>query len=180
MRAKTFAQRRFFARPFRLRALLCVLAVSLFLVGGDQWLSGRVVSVPDGDTLEIYTGAGGRKRIRPYGVDCPELDQPGGARAAASAKALALFQKAGLTVMDHDRYDRGVAIVTLREGKVLNEELLRQGHASVYGYYCRTPRCTAWKKLEAEAKQAGLGLWAGPGPVPPWKWRQRNRPGRAR
>ena len=43
-------------------------------------LMGRVVKVADGDTVTIVVEGAGLRKIRLYGIDTPELDQPWGAK----------------------------------------------------------------------------------------------------
>lgn len=156
------------------RGIVRLLLLGLVLVAAfaaDTAFEGRVASVPDGDTLVVYTGSGATQRVRLYGVDCPELGQPSGPEAAKAAADLALFTKVALTVMDTDRYDRHVAVVTLPGGATLNEELLRQGLAWHYARYCAAPFCRDWKELEKKARAKRRGLWAQSRPQAPWKWR---------
>ncbi len=156
----------------RLIALgLCLIAGAFgFLV-----LPGRVISVADGDTLSIIDSGGSTSKIRLYGIDCPELKQAGGEAAAAFTRALAFFSNVEARRMDKDRHGRSVAIITLPDGRVLNEELLRSGHAWLYERYCKSPRCRYWKSLEAQARTEKRGLWRDKSPVPPWQWRRGKR-----
>ncbi len=149
-------------------------------MGGNHLLKGRVISVPDGDTLVLYLSAGGTERVRLYGVDSPELSQAGGEESSAFLRSLALYKKVDMDVRYKDPYGRSVAVVRLDDGRVLNEELLRHGQTWLYTRYCDAPQCTAWKKLEREAKQARLGLWQDAAPTPPWKWRGALRPKNSR
>jgi endonuclease YncB( thermonuclease family) len=163
-----FSKRRFMQLVF----LLLMAALGL---GGGLFLSGRVISVADGDTLTVLTRQAERQRIRLYGIDAPESGQAGGEAATAFARSKALFAEVELNVIDTDRYDRSVAIVTLPDGSILNEELIRHGHAWVYDAYCRQPICAKWRILEKEARIHKKGLWADKNPMPPWNWRKNNR-----
>ena len=163
---------RLLPRGMRGRARLALLVLALLAaLAGNAALEGRVVSVPDGDTLVVYTGAGRTRRVRLYGVDCPELAQPFGPEAARAAEALALFKTVALTVMDEDRYGRLVAVVALENGETLNEALLRQGLAWHYGRFCKAPVCRGWKALEQGARKERVGLWRQKAPEAPWRWR---------
>lgn len=159
--ALLFARKKFFV----------LLLLAAFAVGGGCLMSGKVISVADGDSLSVLEAGGGSKKIRLYGIDCPELQQAGGREAAAFTEETALFAKVSLTLMHSDRYGRAVAIVTLPDGRVLNEELIRNGHAWVEQRHCRAPQCASWKRLEKKARANRIGLWQAPSPVPPWKWR---------
>jgi len=144
-------------------------------LGGGHFLRGRVISVADGDSLTVLTQQGERQRIRLYGIDAPESGQAGGEAATAFARSKALFTEVELNVMDTDRFGRAVAMVTLPDGSILNEELVRHGHAWVYDTYCRQPICIKWRALEKEARVNKKGLWADKNPTPPWTWRRSNR-----
>lgn len=154
--------------PFLLAAFLIIVFFT------DRSFESRVVSVPDGDTLVVYMGAGKTRRVRLYGLDCPELGQPYGPLAAETTSSLTLFTTVSLTVMDTDRYDRLVAVVTLPDGGTLNEELLRRGLAWLYGRFCKAPVCAGMKIAEREARREKRGLWEQDNPQAPWKWRAAN------
>ena len=148
--------------------------IMLLLCGGGvaAFLPGRVISVADGETIIVLTSSGERQKIRLYGVDCPESEQAGGKAAAKFTSSLVLFANVKVQKMDTDRYDRTVAIVALDDGRILNEELVKNGHAWVYPAYCNTARCAYWQTLEAEAKADRIGLWRDKKPMPPWQWRR--------
>lgn len=153
-----------------------IIAITLALgAGGGLFLRGKVVSVADGDTITIVTPGGSLQKVRLYGVDCPESGQAGGKEATAFTSDLVLFQEAELETVDTDRYGRSVAIVTLKDGRSLNRELVAAGHAWVYRQYCRKMVCASWIRLEANARQQKRGLWRQKSPVPPWKWRSAGK-----
>ena len=60
--------------------------------------SGSVVSVLDGDTIEVLNGHHG-ERIRLSGIDCPEKGQAYGKRAKQAASALAFGKE--VTIQTH-------------------------------------------------------------------------------
>jgi micrococcal nuclease len=76
--------------------------------------------------------------------------------------------------VDQDRYDRTVAVVSV-DGQCLNEALVREGLAWVYGQYCKKRFCRDWSELEALARKNGQGLWADRNPTPPWEWRKHSK-----
>lgn len=158
----------------RLKQLLAVLLFLLFAGGSGLYLSGRIIAVADGDTVTVFAD-GRTQRIRLYGIDCPESGQRGGSEATAFTRSLGLFAEVGIKVINKDVYGRDVAIVTLSDGRILNEELVRSGHAWVYEKYCGIPRCMQWRVLEHAARQKKAGLWQDSKPVPPWRWRRNNK-----
>lgn len=141
---------------------------------GVATLPGKVVSVQDGDTITIFSGASGFRKIRVYGIDCPESRQKGGMEATAFTQKILFLENVTLTVVDKDLYGREVAIVHLPSGKTLNEELVTNGHAWVYSAYCKITQCAKWKYQEQKAKKKRVGLWAAKNPTAPWRWRKMN------
>ncbi|CAK7072919.1 MAG: hypothetical protein DELT_01971 [Desulfovibrio sp.] len=142
--------------------------------GGEE-AGFRVTEVPDGDTIMVRASSGKKTRVRLYGVDAPELHQRAGKAAAKFAQGLLKSETVSLRVMDTDQYGRTVAVVILRDGRALNEEMVREGHAWVYRAHCHDePMCSSWYGLERHAKKQGVGLWRDANPTPPWKWRQQN------
>jgi endonuclease YncB( thermonuclease family) len=107
------------------------------------------MQAPDGDTIVLKTTSGKQERIRLYGVDAPELHQRGGKAAANFAESLLRSENVSLRVMDTDQYNRIVAIVILKDGRMLNEGLVKAGHAWVYRAHCHDePMCSSWYALE--------------------------------
>ncbi len=157
----------------RARVFSALLLTLLAGAGGGIVMDGRVISVPDGDTLVVFT-TGGKERVRLYGVDCPELRQRGGRDARDFTESLAMWEKVSLLQMDTDAYGRPVVIVTLPDGRVLNGEVVARGQAWVYRAYCRDSRCGDWLAREKTAREQFLGLWGEANPTPPWRWRQSN------
>jgi len=131
-------------------------------------MSGRVIGISDGDTIEVLTSAGSR-RIRLHGIDCPERRQPFGDRARQKTAELCFGQTVSFRIENRDPFGRLVADVTLPDGRVLNEELVRLGLAWWFRRYRKDPRL---EELERRAREAGIGLWRDPQPIAPWLWRQ--------
>ena len=154
---------------------LCIILLLIFSLLPEQALAweARVVAVADGDSITVEPVSGGdRVKIRLYGIDCPELKQPGGVFAKAFTQKATLYQVVEIEEKDTDQYKRTVAIVHLR-GTTLQDLLLRDGGAWIYTKYCKADECSAWMDLEREALQAKRGLWFHDNPVPPWEWRKR-------
>src|SRR4030095_13734628 len=90
----------------------------LFLLHGEVAFAGnitRVVSVLDGDTIEVLH-RNRAERVRLFGIDCPGKGQAQGKRAKQAASAL-VFGK-GVTLETHglDKYGRTIADVILPDG----------------------------------------------------------------
>lgn len=152
--------------------LALLLAACLPLVA--ESFSGRVVSVADGDTITVLRGRE-QVRVRLYGIDCPESEQPFGRRARQRTAELVFGRTVTGRAEGRDRYGRLLGWVELPGGGTLNEQLVAEGLAWHYRRFA--PREARLARLEMEARAARRGLWQDPHPVPPWEWR---RPARRR
>ena len=133
-------------------------------------LSGSVVRVLDGDTIEVLHNQH-PERIRLSGIDCPEKGQAYGQKAKQAASALVFGKEVTLQTHGHDKYGRTLADVLLPDGTNVNHELVKDGWCWWYRKYA--PGDVELERLEKAAREANKGLWADPHPVPPWEWRKR-------
>ena len=154
--------------------IFCSFLLSLALIHPAHAVPARIVSVIDGDTIDVELAAGGdRIRIRLFGIDAPERKQPGGEAARVFMFAF-LFQTVAIEPQGKrpDRYGRTVTTVYLPGGESLQALLLEAGLAWVWPRYCRD--CEEWQNLQDAARSQGRGLWASPGAMPPWEWRRKR------
>jgi endonuclease YncB( thermonuclease family) len=153
---------------------MILLALSAALGAGRtpaerrEW-AGKVVAIQDGDSIEVLRGREPVK-VRLYGVDCPESNQPFGNRAKQRTGELAFGKTVTVVERTKDRYQRTVAEIRLPSGANLSHELLRSGHAWWFRKYA--PRDRILRDLEQEASDRKRGLWADSHPTPPWEWRK--------
>jgi micrococcal nuclease len=155
---------------------ICVLALCslLFLFTPSRAVadfSGLVVSVLDGDTIEVLHNDR-PERIRLSGIDCPEKGQAYGTRATQAVSELVLGGEVTLQTYGHDKSGRTLADVLLLDGTNVNHTLVEDGWCWWYRKYA--PGDTVLEGLEKEARAGKKGLWADPQPVPPWEWRKRR------
>lgn len=163
---------------FRAYFVLILAALALASVTGAGLarevgvLTGTAHAV-DGDTLDLRG-----QRVRLFGVDAPEQDQPCGPRgkvwpcgkrAAQDLAGLIAGKTLRCTARDTDRYGRIVAICEA-EGVDLGRAMVRSGMALAYRRYSQR-----YVGDEAAARSAKAGLWSGPF-VAPWDWRHRSAP----
>jgi uncharacterized protein YjbI with pentapeptide repeats len=129
--------------------------------------SGRLLSVPDGDTVLLSVGDG-RLPVRLSGVDAPDLREEGGGDAKEMLRRL-LPQGSKVTfVYDKRRVDdfgRRLLYLFNREGKLVNQLLVQRGSvvarldppskngAANLRYAPRLEAAETW------ARQHALGLW---------------------
>ena len=133
-------------------------------------ISGKVVSVTDGDTITVLDSSNTQHKIRIYGVDCPENHQDYGQKAKQFTSDLVFGKTVEIKIMDTDRYGRTVGIVNI-DSKSLNAELIINGMAWFYGQYCKASFCSQWNQYQEEARSRKIGLWSMQNPIPPWEFR---------
>lgn len=130
-------------------------------------ISGKVVKVKDGDTIEVLVD-GKAMVVRLEHVDCPEKRQPFGnaAKAFTSDKC---FGK--LVMIQHsskrDRNGRLIGVIIVA-GSNLNQELVRAGLAWHFKKYSTDQ---SYGVLEQQARSLKRGLWKDADAVAPWEWR---------
>ncbi len=157
--------------------LKCLFASLILVFSSAQAFAEqvRVVRVSDGDTVHVEPVDGGeRMRVRLYGIDCPEKDQPHGSIAAAYLTKAALYQEVELTSYSKDRYGRILGVLE-KDGENLNQNMVRDGLAWVYTRYCKKDFCKDWESLQKQARINKTGLWENPDAVSPWKWRKMKK-----
>lgn len=150
--------------------LLPVIFILHALTAGihPRALKGKVVSVKDGDTIEILVN-NKSIRIRLYAIDCPEKAQPYGPKAKQFTADLCYGKTVWVKIHSKDRYGQLIGEVFLTNGKVLNNELLKTGYAWHYKKYNRSPILALY---ETEARKEKRGLWADTNSIPPWEFRR--------
>ena len=157
------------------RALLLYLVFIFPNSINAQVLSGEVLRVVDGDTLQLKLESDSVK-VRLADIDTPELDQPWGMEAKTALSNWAEGRQARIEIIDKDRYGRLVARLSVG-GENLNRKLVEQGHAWVYRKYLRDESLL---RVEATARKQRLGLWSAKTPIAPSEWRLGKREDTAR
>lgn len=156
----------------RLVPLLFLLACPAVPQPLPQPFQARVTAIADGDTLTVLHNRQ-QVRIRLYGIDCPEPNQPFHTRASRRTADLAQGKTVTIKPESRDNFGRLVAWVILPDGRPLNEILVAEGLAWHFRRYA--PREKRLIQLEQEARGARRGLWQDEEPIPPWEWRRHSR-----
>jgi endonuclease YncB( thermonuclease family) len=137
------------------------------LVTADD-ITGKVVSVTDGDTITVLVGQEPVK-VRLNGIDAPERRQAFGTQAREKLAALVFGETVLVRAGSKDRYGRTLGTVIVA-GQNANLEMLNAGLAWHYKAYSKDAELS---RAEADARKAKLGLWADPAPVAPWDFRKK-------
>ena len=85
--------------------------ISSFSVVLASAFTGPVVSVLDGDTIEVLHN-NRAERIRFNGIDCPEKGQAYGHRAKQATSAMVFGKEVTLQTYGHDKYGRTLAALS--------------------------------------------------------------------
>src|ERR1043166_6385031 len=96
----------------RNRMVLTALCAAISHAALADELIGQGVGVPDGDTLTQRVG-GGNGRVRPDGIDAPELGQPYGKSARRSLAQICKGKAA--TAVERGKDDEEIGRASCRE-----------------------------------------------------------------
>jgi Micrococcal nuclease (thermonuclease) homologs len=140
-------------------------------------LSGRIVSVADGDTVTLLDANLRQHRIRLSGIDAPEKRQPFGHRSRLHLGTLVFGRQVTADCPKTDRYKRAVCRIEV-DGIDANLAQVEAGMAWHYKAYSREQSpADRWRYAKAEdrARDARQGLWADRAPMAPWDFRKARR-----
>lgn len=129
-------------------------------------LSGKVVSIHDGDTITVLSGKE-QTKVRLYGIDAPEKKQDYGQRSKQFLASLIAGQVVEVEPKGKDRYKRTLGIIH-HKGQDINAQMVLNGYAWAYVKYSRI-----YVNQENTARENKRGLWQSSDPTPPWVWRKR-------
>jgi endonuclease YncB( thermonuclease family) len=153
----------------RLLAVL-IAFVGLPAIAADP-ITGRVVSVHDGDTVRVLDAANVQHKVRLNGIDAPERGQPFGTASRDRLAAIVMGKTVTVENEGRDKYGRTLGRIKI-EGQDVNRQMVADGLAWHYVKFNNDPRLAA---AERQARVTGKGLWADKAPVPPWEWRASER-----
>lgn len=147
-----------------------------------------MINVVDGDTVDVVSAGPRRQskvtRVRLWGIDAPEREQPLGPQATRALGKL-LRDGSGVLRMEvfaYDRYARAIALLYWEKdgrGRSINRAMVRLGMAYVFrrpqGAYFR--KLLGFEEAEALARNSRDGVWgvSGGERQPPWDYRSRQR-----
>lgn len=151
--------------------LMIMIVVALVITGctseSIDGLSGKVISVIDGDTIKVKLADGNEERVRMTLIDTPETKhpkvgvQPIGEEATEFTTAQLTDQDVvlELDVQERDQYGRLLAYVWM-DGTFFNEVLIEKGYARVAVFPPNTKYVDQFRDIEEKAKSEGIGIWS--------------------
>ncbi len=153
-------------RVFLLATLLTLLPALVSCQDGS-FLAVKVVSVVDGDTIQVCCIGWKREKVRYIGINIPETKHPTkevehfGEEASEANRKLVDGKTVRLEfdVQEQDRYGRLLAYVYLEDGTFVNAWLVQHGYAAVMTVPPNVKHQELFLKLQREAREAERGLW---------------------
>ena len=123
----------------------------------------KVISITDGDTIKVNIN-GKTEIVRLLGIDSPELDKKECFSKEAKLEMSKFTKNKSVKLEkdsiqpDRDRYKRLLRYISLENGTLVNEEMVKEGYAFAYRK-SNSDKLKDFIKLENEAKNKRLGLW---------------------
>ncbi len=150
-----------------------LIALLLSLSVGAATLTGKIIGISDGDTVDVLDSSKTIHRIRLAGIDAPEKAQPFGKRSKQHLSDSVFGKQVEVQGGKIDKYGRTVGKI-LVNGFDANLEQVRAGFAWHYKAY-ESEQSAEDRRLysmaEEKARTQSLGLWSEKKQMPPWDWR---------
>ena len=169
--------------------VVVLIATTTFIlqaIADNTEVIGKVVSVTDGDTINLLDAANNEIKVRLSGVDAPERGQPYANVSREHLARMVAGKEVRVETTKTYPYGRTVGKVWLQPsdcptcGKTLDASLaqITAGMAWWYRYYAeeQSPEDRGrYESAEDEARTRKWGLWADPDPINPYEWRKAHR-----
>ncbi len=137
-------------------------------------VSGKVISIIDGDTYDVLIQDNKTIRVRMEGIDAPEKGMPFYQKSKKYLSDLCFGKQIKFKVTGVDNHERILAYSFLEDGKELSQEMIKAGYAWHFKKYNSD---IVLSNLEIEAKNLKKGLWSEENPMTPWTNRSLHRQG---
>ena len=135
-------------------AIIAVITLLFALL--PQKKTGIVTEVIDGDTVIINN-----ESVRLICIDTPERGEKGYEEATEFLESLVLNKEVILEedITKRDKYGRLLYYIFTKDGRFVNEIMVREGYAKAYPYYPDTRLCPQIQEAESQAKLTGKNIW---------------------
>jgi len=151
-------------------AMTVLVFIPGFLGSGPEEISGKVVKVIDGNTIEILQDDKQKVKVLLIGIDSPELEQAYGEKAKKFLERLVLNKNVKAIIHGKDRWGNRLAEVLVNGDDDPRVELLKEGLA----WTAEKNPNPDLEPYRTWAQQKGKGLWQDTNPTPPWTFRRQQ------
>ena len=153
----------------RVMSLMVVLMV-VFMGWANDNIIGKVVSIIDGNTLEVIGEDNEIYKILLHGIDCPELEQEYGEKAKKALEKLVLEKKVLVKLQGRDRLGNRLGVIMIEGEEDPRFELLKEGLA----WTSEKNPIEELETIKEKAREKNRGLWREDSPTPPWIFRRQQ------
>jgi micrococcal nuclease len=152
------------------RVLMLIMFVTVAVsASAYKEMSATVISVIDGNTIDVETPSKGRQRVVLAGIDSPELTQQFGEEAKRYLEKKLLQKKVTIILAGKDPQGNNIGVVLMGDDD-LRVELLKEGLA----WTMENNSASELEPYKTWAKTKGRGLWKQANPTPPWVFRRQQ------
>jgi len=132
-------------------------------VGKGAGNTVRVKKIYDGDTIGAVLD-GHFEKIRLIGVDTPEMEQrPWGGKARKYLESLLAGSNSRVSleydIERRDKYGRILAYIWIQDGRMLNEEMLKNGFAVLFTCPPNVKYVVRFRAAQDKARDNKIGIW---------------------
>lgn len=147
-----------------------IVLMVVFMGWANDNIIGKVVSVIDGNTLEVIGEDNEIYKILLHGIDCPELEQEYGAKAKKALEKLVLEKKVLVKIQGRDRLGNRLGVIIIEGEEDPRFELLKEGLA----WTSEKNPIEELETIKEKAREKNRGLWREGSPTPPWIFRRQQ------
>jgi len=137
-------------------------------------VSGKVISIIDGDTYDALLESNKTIRVRMEGIDAPEKGMPFYQKSKNHLSSLCFSKQVKIKIIGVDNYERILAYTYSEDGKELSQEMIEAGYAWHFKKYNSDATLS---NMEIKARDLKKGLWSEENPMSPWTNRSLHRQG---
>lgn len=153
----------------KIMSLSVALMISWCAFANDE-ISGKVISVIDGNTIEVVGEDNETYKIMLHGIDCPELEQEFGAKAKKFLEKLVMEKSVSVKIQGKDRWGTRLGVLFVEGENDPRHELLKEGLA----WTAEKNPIAELEEMKEQAREKSKGLWKQDNPTPPWIFRRQQ------
>ena len=136
-----------------------------------ETITGKVISVTDGDTIKILYEKKKVYKIRLNDIDAPEKKQAFGNKSKENLAKYIAGENVRVEYYKLDRYKRILGTVYFKD-KDINKQQIIDGYAWVYKKYSKNNEYINQERISKNHKR---GLWKDEKPIEPWEYRKMKK-----